>query len=196
MTVHTLPGPRAAERAPRSGVVPNGVLGMLIFVGTEIMLFAGFVSAFTIMRASAIVWPPPGQPRLPAGETAFNTAVLLASGVALALAGRAFRRHAPDARRPLLAAMLLGAAFVALQGREWVMLLREGLTLTSSTLGGFFYLIVGLHALHAVVAIGVLAYAYSRLRRGFLPAGVLGAAEVLWYFVVGIWPFLYWRVYL
>ena len=163
---------------------------------TEIMLFAGFVSAFTIMRQSALLWPPPGQPRLPVGETAINTVVLLASGVALYVAGKSYRRQAPSARRPLLLAILLGGAFVLLQGREWVMLLGQGLTLHSSTLGSFFYLIVGMHALHAVVALGALTYAYRRLRRGFLPAGLMGAAEVLWYFVVGIWPFLYWRVYL
>ena len=196
MSVHTLPGPRSGSRVSRAAIVPNGVFGMLIFVMTEVMLFAGFVSAFTIMRKSALVWPPPGQPRLPVGETAVNTAVLLASGVALWFAGRAYRRNAPSARRPLLLAMALGVAFVVLQGREWVMLLGEGLTLTSSALGSFFYLIVGMHAVHALVAVGVLGYAYRRLQRGFLPAGVMGAAEVLWYFVVGVWPFLYWRVYL
>jgi hypothetical protein len=52
------------------------------------------------------------------------------------------------------------------------------------------------HALHAVVALGILAWAWSRLQRGFLSAGLMGAAEVFWYFVVGIWPFLYWRIYL
>jgi len=196
MSVHTLPGPRTLSRAPHAPIIPNGVMGMLIFVCTEIMLFAGFVSAFTIMRTSALVWPPPGQPRLPAAETAFNTALLLASGVALFVAGRAFRRNAPKALRPLLVATLLGSAFVLLQGREWVQLIGKGMTLTSSALGSFFFLIVGAHALHAIVAIGILAYAWNRLRRGFLPAGVMGAAEIFWYFVVGVWPFLYWRVYL
>lgn len=196
MSVHTLPIPPALARTSRAAVVPNGVLGMLIFVFTEIMLFAGFVSAFTIMRASALLWPPPGQPRLPVTETAFNTLLLLASGVALHRAGRAFHRNAPTALQPLLATMLLGGAFVVLQGREWIQLLGEGLTLTSSALGSFFYLIVGLHALHAIVAVGLLAYAWSRLRRGFLPPGVFGAVQVFWYFVVGVWPLLYWRVYL
>lgn len=196
MSVHTLPRFREGSRPPRTQIVPNGVMGMLIFVVTEVMLFAGFVSAFTIMRASALLWPPPGQPRLPVSETAFNTAVLLASGAALYVAGRAYRRNAPKALRPLLVAMLLGAFFVVCQGREWVLLLGEGLTLTSSALGSFFYLIVGMHAIHAVVALGILAYAWNRLRRGFLPSGVMGAAEVFWYFVVGIWPLLYWRIYL
>ncbi|MCC6640851.1 MAG: cytochrome c oxidase subunit 3 [Deltaproteobacteria bacterium] len=192
-TLHALPRP------PQSGgaqLVPSAVMAMLIFVVTEIMLFAGFVSAFTIMRRSALVWPPPGQPRLPVMETAANTALLLASGVTLVIAHRAFRRHAPDARTPLLATLLLGSAFVVLQGREWVQLLAAGLTMTSSTLGSFFYLVVGLHALHAVVALGLVASAWSRLRRGFLARSFFGVTEVFWYFVVGIWPLLYWRLYL
>ena len=51
-----------ARRAP---VLPNGVLGMLIFVATEIMFFSGLISAFVIGKSNAIGgWPPPGQPRL------------------------------------------------------------------------------------------------------------------------------------
>ena len=169
---------------------------MLIFVGTEIMLFAGFVSAFTIMRGSAVIWPPPGQPRLPIYETAFNTLLLLASGGALWLAGRRFRAGPGFARVPLVASIALGAAFVLLQGREWVGLVAQGLTLQSSALGSFFYLIVGLHALHALVAIAVLGWAWRLLGRGQLRPATLAAAQIFWYFVVGVWPVLYWRVYL
>jgi cytochrome c oxidase subunit 3 len=169
---------------------------MLIFVVTEIMLFSGFVSAFTIMRGSAVIWPPPGQPRLPIEETAFNTALLLASGAVLFVARRRFRVSQASARMPLLAAIVLGAAFVLLQGREWVLLIAQGLTLRSSALGSFFYLIVGFHALHAVVALGVLIWAWRKLSRGSIPPTTLAAAEIFWYFVVGVWPVLYWRVYL
>jgi heme/copper-type cytochrome/quinol oxidase subunit 3 len=169
---------------------------MLIFVVTEIMLFSGFVSAFTIMRGSAVIWPPPGQPRLPIAETAFNTVLLLASGAVLYLARRRFRVSQPSARTPLLVAIVLGAAFVLLQGREWVSLIAQGLTLRSSALGSFFYLIVGFHALHAVIALGVLIWAWRKLVRGAIPTTTLAAAEIFWYFVVGVWPVLYWRVYL
>ncbi len=170
---------------------------MLFFVGTEIMLFAGFVSAFTVYRASAPVWPPLDQPRLPLEETALNTAALLASGVLLFLASRLLRQGDREkATRALLASILLGAFFVVFQGAEWVALLGEGLTLTSSNLGAFFYLIIGVHAIHAVVAIGILISAWLRLRSGFLPPTFLGSAEIFWYFVVGVWPVLYLRVYL
>jgi heme/copper-type cytochrome/quinol oxidase subunit 3 len=171
-------------------------MGMLIFVAIEAMMFAGMISAFTIIKSSALVWPPPDQPRLPVGETLVNTAALLASGVCLYQAQRLFARDRRRARRPLLAAMLLGAFFVIFQGVEWLALVREGLTLTSSNLGSFFYLIVGMHALHAVAALGVLAYSWLRLQRGWLAQSQLAAAQVFWYFVVGLWPVLYAVVYL
>ena len=184
-------------RPERRAIIPNGLLGMLIFVLTEAMLFAGFISAFTIAKAGAPVWPPPDQPRLPVEATAFNTVMLLLSGVLLLVAHRSFHRgHRAAMRGPMWAALGTGAFFVLFQGVEWVRLIGQGLTLTSSTYGGFFYVIVGMHALHAVGAIGLLAYACLRLHRGFLTPSLFGAAEALWLFVVGVWPVLYGVVYL
>jgi cytochrome c oxidase subunit 3 len=186
--VHSAPeGPQA--------LLPSGVLGMLIFVITEAMLFAGMISAFMIVRASAPVWPPPGQPRLPLGATALNTAALLASGVVLWRAQRSFRHDPARARTPLFAAIALGAAFVLLQGIEWFRLVREGLTLSSSNHGSFFYLIVGTHAVHAMGAILALAWTGWLLSQRRLRQTTFAAVQVLWYFVVGIWPILYLRVY-
>ena len=187
---------RVAAESERAPLVPRAVMGMLIFVVTDLMLFAGLLSAFSIVRAGSLVWPPPDQPRLPVQATAFNTALLLASGVALFLAQRTFFRDRVAARRPLLLSMLLGACFVLFQGVEWVRLIHQGLTLTSSTLGSFFYLIVGVHALHAVAALVVLVRTGRRLERGWLAQDQLAAAQVFWYFVVCLWPFLYWVVYL
>ncbi len=182
---------------PREQIIPNAVLGMLIFVMCEAMMFAGLISAFTIVRTSALgAWPPPGQPRLPLEETAINTAALLLSGVLLYLAHRAFRREPRSASRLLLISIGLGAFFVVFQGFEWAALIREGLTLTSSNHGSFFYLIVGMHALHAVAALIVLVYVWDRLRRSGPASSLFYGAQVFWYFVVGLWPILYLRVYL
>jgi cytochrome c oxidase subunit 3 len=172
---------------------------MGLFVFTEVMLFAGFISAFVIVQSNAPagIWPPPGQPRLPIGRTALNTLALLASGVALFVAGRRFQGQRPDsAARWMGSALALGVFFVAAQGVEWVALLRQGLTLTSSQLGSFFFLIVGLHATHAVVAIAALAWAWRALVARRLTDSWLGAIQIFWYFVVLIWPVLYWKVYL
>jgi cytochrome c oxidase subunit III len=178
--------------------VPNAVLGTIVFVAAEIMFFAALISAHTIARASTMegMWPPPGQPRLPLERTAINTAALLLSGVLLWLAKRAMRSAPKVARRYLEGSILLGIAFVSLQGVEWARLLRQGLTLTSSAAGSFFYLIVGTHALHAVAAIGFLVWVYFRLCRGSLRPEVFTATQVFWYFVVALWPIIYLRVYL
>lgn len=188
----------ARRRAGPTAVVPSGVLAMLVLVGTEVMLFAGLVSAYLIGRAGAAGWPPPGQPRVPVGVTAFNTALLLASGAALAAADRRLggRAGRPAAVRWLAAAMALGIAFVALQGYEWTRLVWFGLTLRSSTYGSFFYLVVGAHALHAVAALLGLAWAAGRLRAGTLGLDTFRAVQVFWYFVVAVWPALYVVVYL
>lgn len=186
---------RVVTESRRQPLVPNGVMGMLIFVIVEVMIFAGLISAFEIIRASAMVWPPPDQPRLPVEATAVNTAALLASGALLLFSRRSFTRDPRRAQTPLLFAMLLGAFFVIFQGREWVALIGEGLTLSSSALGSFFYMIVGLHALHAIVAIAVLFYTWRLLRQGWLASSQLAVAEVFWYFVVGLWPILYLVVY-
>lgn len=189
------PRPRRSEK-----VVSNGVLGMILFVFVEIMLFAGFISAFVIIRARAVgsVWPPPNQPRLPFEQTAVNTSALLASGILLLAAHRMhLREGSPRAVGALLAlATLLGSAFVFLQGVEWAALIGEGLTMTSSTYGALFYTIIGAHAAHAVVAIGVLAWAWVRVARSSLSREAISSVAIFWYFVVLVWPFLYFQVYL
>jgi len=195
--VLTMDGSRPEPRR-RTQIVANGVLGMIMFTFTEAMLFAGMISAHAIVRARSAgqMWPPFGQPRLPIEQTAFNTAALLVSGVALVLAHFAYRKRARQALGPLAIAVLLGLFFVVFQGVEWAALLDEGLTLQSSAYGGFFYLIVGAHALHAVAAILCLVWAWFRLRRGSLSAAQLGTVEVFWYFVVLVWPLIYLKVYL
>jgi cytochrome c oxidase subunit 3 len=194
MSVVATPRPVA-----RPTVVPSGVLAMLVLVGAEIMLFAGLTSAFVIGKAAAgaLGWPPLDQPRLPVAATAANTVVLLLSGALLARGQAALAARAASRAAALVTgAAGLGAWFVAWQGYEWARLAGFGLTLTSSTYGAFFYLIVGAHALHVVAALGALGWAAHRLRWGRLEATTLQAIGLFWYFVVGLWPVLYVLVYL
>jgi len=182
----------------RREVVPSSVLAMLVFIATEVMFFAGLFSAFTITRAGSapLAWTLPAGLVLPVAETAFNSVALLASGVLAFVAYRQFRRlDMPAAARTLLAATLLGTLFVVLQGREWWSLLSQGVTMQSTALSAFFYLIVGTHAVHAVAAIIGLAVAWVRLRSGRLSSGFFFGALTFWYFVVGVWPVVYFRVY-
>ena len=183
---------------PRRGFTDHALFGMAVFVFTEIMLFAGFLSAYLIVRNSVMpgLWPPADQPRLPFERTAFNTAALLASGALVWMAHRAVTRRGPQAARlPLSLGLALGALFVALQGVEWVSLLRQGLTLESSQVGAFFYLIIGAHALHAVCALGLLTWSWAGLVAGRFRPARFGAAQLLWYFVVLVWPVLWLVIY-
>jgi len=184
--------------APTSPLIPSGVMGMLLFVFSEVMFFAGLISAFAIVKAMAPggIWPPPGQPRLPIEATGLNTAALLLSGVALFYANRVYSKDPQKAKLPVLVALLLASFFVFFQGLEWASLIGEGLTFTSSQLGSFFYMIIGSHAIHAVAAICGLGYIYVQLLRDKLAPTQFWTAQVFWYFVVGIWPILYWQVYL
>ncbi len=182
----------------REPVIASGVLGMLIFIFTEVMFFAGLISAHTIVRSQVAgeLWPPYGQPRLPVEQTAVNSLALMVSGVVLILAWFAFRREPSRARIPLLLSILLGTVFVGFQGMEWMALLSEGLTIQSSTYGGFFYLIVGAHAVHAVGALVGLVWAFYQLDKELLTASQLATVSAFWYFVVLVWPMLYIKVYL
>ena len=183
--------------AGRRGFTDHALFGMAIFVFTEVMLFAAFTSAFLIIRNSTPpgMWPPADQPRLPFESTAFNTALLLVSGILVVWAQRAFARGPAGARLPLTLALLLGVAFVGLQGFEWAGLLAQGLTMTSSQIGGFFYLIVGCHALHALCALTLLAVCWRGLMNGTLRASRLAAAQLFWSFVVLVWPIVWLVVY-
>ena len=187
-----------APPAPRRPVLPNAVVGVITFILTEAMFFAGMISAFVIARAGspAGLWPPPDQPRLPVEATAVNTVVLIASGVLLVIANRKFRQSPKTATTTMLGAVILGTAFLVGQGFEWVQLIGEGLTMQSSNHGAFFYFIVGSHGLHVLAGATALAGLYFRQRAGQLTQEVLWARSIFWYFVVGVWPVIYWQVYL
>ena len=185
--------------APQRPLIDSRQFGMLLFIVTEVMFFASLVSAYLIIRSGLDEWPPWGQPRLPIWSTAFNTAVLLSSGVAAYLAGRQFWAGLETARRTLGIAVVLGTFFLVFQGYEWVQMLGFGLTMTSSTYGGLFYLIIGAHGVHVLGALIALVYTWMRMNPAQerpLTQGGASAVRMLWYFVVGVWPILYVLVYL
>lgn len=159
------------------------------------MFFAGLLSAFLILRAGASGWPPPGQPRLPVAVTGANTFILLLSGVTVYLALRAIRAgDAKGMRRWLLSTALLGAVFLTVQGSEWVRLVRYGLTFTSSLYGATFYTLIGAHGLHVAAAVGALVLVLVRALHGAYSAQQhtdVTLIRMYWFFVVGIWPVLY-----
>jgi cytochrome c oxidase subunit 3 len=196
------PAVAASDGGPggRAAPVDNAVIGTVIFIAAETMLFAGLVSALLILRAGAEGWPPPGQPRLPVAVTGLNTAVLLLSALAVRRAAVAARRRTRGGvARWLGVTATLGATFLAIQGTEWIRLLHHGLTARTSVYGGTFYTVIGCHGLHVLGAVGALLVVLARVTQDRRPEGLRGAlaaCQLYWLFVVGVWPVLYVLVYL
>ncbi len=178
--------------------VPSGALGMIILLFTELMFFIGLICAYIVNRAGVVNWPPVGQPRLPIEITGVNTLFLLTSAFTLFLFYRRYQKKV-NAKTMLLLTIGFGVLFLGIQGFEWIRLLGFGLTSTSSLYGAFFYGIVGIHALHVIIGVLLLFYLLSQYNNaGNLPEikGTVLACTMYWYFVVAIWPFLYFLVYL
>ncbi|MDO8519553.1 MAG: heme-copper oxidase subunit III [Deltaproteobacteria bacterium] len=170
----------------------SGKVGMILFLAAETMFFAGLVSAYLILRAKFSNWPPLGQPRLPVYSTGINTAFLLLSAFT-------FQRGVKNSDRNWISiTFILGTLFLVLQGTEWVKLLSFGLTGDQNIYAGSFYLIIGAHGAHvlaALVFLLILALQAGKIDPARLTLR-LEAARYYWFFVVGIWPVLYFLVYI
>ena len=190
--------PPAPPRA-LAPIVSNARLAILMFIAAEVMFFAGLIGAFIVFKLAAPLWPPAFQPRLPTEVTGVNTAVLLLSGVAMALAmGAAKRQERARLIRWLSIAVLLGAVFLLVQGYEWVRLIGYGLKLSSGVYGATFYTLIGCHGAHVLGAVSWLGIVLARATSGRYdrrPEAV-ELCGIYWIFVVALWPALYALVYL
>lgn len=185
---------------PNTPIGTNAWLGTVMFLGAEAMFFAGLIGAFLVFRLGSPVWPPPFQPRLPIGITGINTLILLASAATMHWALRGARGgDRPRLVRSLSWTALLGTAFLAVQGYEWLRLLHFGLTVSSSVYGGLFYTLIGFHAAHVAGALIWVLVVWWKARRGRYTrqhhTGVQ-TCSMYWTFVVALWPVLYGLVYL
>jgi len=178
----------------------NARLGMLIFLGAETMFFAGLVGAFLVYRMANETWPPMSMPRLPVEVTGINTLILLYSASTMWRANRAIRLgQQQELRRLLLYTAVLGLVFLTVQGYEWTKLISYGLTLSSGVYGATFYVLIGCHGLHVWGAVVWLGWVWLRATQQRYTAtrrtGVV-LCGMYWMYVVGLWPVLYWLVYL
>lgn len=181
--------------------INNAILGMLLFIGAEVMFFAGLIGAFIVLRFGAADWPPPGQPRLPVAVTGVNTAILLVSGFTIFKTRRLLKNwHRQNILRGLTITLALGVLFLAVQGFEWTRLIGFGLSFTSNIYGTVFYILIGCHALHVLGAVIWLMTLVSRLKmnpQAYTASSHIGIklSVMYWYLVVALWPVLYGLVY-
>lgn len=185
-------------RARLTKAESTSYVGMVIFLGSWAMMFAALFFSYAIVRARAVAWPPPGEPRLPVLLPGLNTLVIGGSSVVMAAAVRA---HGLGRRRLasmlLLGAAGLGAVFLALQGIVWVGIYRAGLAPSSGPYGSVFYALTAFHGLHVLVGLAALLALATCLRaaRGASRSSVR-LWGMYWHFVGVVWAALYLTVYL
>ena len=178
-------------------------LGMLVFLGSEIVLFGSLIYAYIDARYRLMGWPPPGMPHLDVTLPALNTDVLIASGITMEIALIRFRRG--DFRRFrifLIVTIVLGALFLTGQAWEY---LHVGFGLSGGIMASTFFVLTGLHGAHVTAGLLVLFYALLNVerRRRSHPGGgassgidMLQAGTYYWHFVDVVWVVLFIILYL
>jgi len=168
---------------------------MLMLIAAETMLFVGLIGSYLIFRLGSVAWPS-AQLYLPIAITWLNTVILLASGYAMYRAVRAARlRNQPMASSWLGRTTLLGVLFLAIQGYEWLQLIRDGLTIATGIYGATFYTLIGCHALHVLVAVVWLGILLGRTRKRLIPLQI-EICGMYWHYVCALWMVLFALVYL
>ena len=204
-TKPTVSAPVQATPPPsRGSQISMGMLSMMFFIGSEIMLFGSLFAAYFFVRFNvADQWPPlneAGEPfELPKVITGVNTAILVASSFTVHW-GEHRLKHYNDRKgleRGLLVTMFLGGTFLLIQVNEYIHL---GFTPQCEAFGSAFYTLTGFHGLHVFVGLTLLTLCYIRVKRArdFTPewSTPMKAASVYWHFVDVVWVILYVLVYL
>jgi cytochrome c oxidase subunit 3 len=131
------------------------------------------------------------------------TVVLLTSSLTMVAAvAAAHGGRKPAALRWLGVTMLLGVVFAALHLREWLAMIGEGWRLFQNPLGGSplfgatFFGITGLHLLHVICGVVVIAVIARGFRRGRFDADHVETTSLYWHFVDLVWMFVFPLVYL
>ena len=198
-------------------------LGMWVFLATEVMFFGGLFAAYTIFRNLYYPGFVAGSHLLEVKFGATNTAVLICSSLTMAMAVRSAQT---GKRRALivylLATIALGLAFLGIKFYfEWyhdyldaivpgvhfapsAELLAHWAALHVSPkhvelFMYFYFVMTGVHALHMVVGVGILAVLVVMAWQGKFGPDRFNAVEMsglYWHFVDIIWIFLFPLLYL
>jgi len=192
----------AAGASHADGGISNVILGMLLFITSEVMFFAGLFAAYFNVRAAAPVWPPiEFQDKLHALPFAGPATVLLIiSSFTCQVGVWAIRKN--DRRgltRAIAVTLTLGAAFLIIQAIDYVNLYGEGVRLDSGTFGTTFYTLTGFHGAHVfggVIMLGVVLYRGLAGQFSGRHYDAVEAASLYWHFVDVVWILLFSLLYL
>ncbi|HET7421206.1 MAG TPA: heme-copper oxidase subunit III [Candidatus Dormibacteraeota bacterium] len=194
------------EQAPQYPSIKPGMMGMYIFLASEVMFFGSLFAMYFYLFGSHPAWPPPApssRPEFyvsPIPVPAINTVVLLSSGVTCHFALDALA-HNNRARFFFLqiATIVLGLGFEFGQLYEFIAAFGRGLNLTANTFASAFFTMTGFHGAHVLGGLILLTLILYRAARGqFDSRNHVGPAAVTlyWHFVDIVWVFLFGILYI
>ena len=197
--------PEAESAAPSEPMEPSDhavtsasplAVGVVVWLASEVMFFAGLFAAYFVLRADTDPWPPDGA-ELDVPQALLSTALLLTSSFTMHLAVKAAERD--DHRmvgRWLGVTITLGVVFLANLALEWVLL---DFQLDTDAYGTIYYLITGFHGLHVLGGL-VLMLAVAGLVLGRGSRAPIGQSVAVtgyyWHFVDIVWIFVFLTIYL
>ena len=183
--------------AHQSSRVDARVLGMFLFIASEVMLFGAFFTAYFFIRVvNSYPWPPHGF-HLPVFVAGVNTAILVTSSFTMHWSLQSIKRgNRAGLQAGLLLTFLMGLVFLLTQAREYS---RVGFAPHDGAFGTIFYCLTGLHGAHVFVGLSILLFMTIRAFRGhFSPEHHHGVeiGGIYWHFVDVMWIVVYSTVYL
>jgi cytochrome c oxidase subunit 3 len=208
------PGHAVSEHSPTAalahdarGGISNPILGMILFICSEVMFFSGLFAAYFSVRASAIQWPPivandpdltehfnlHAEPWFAAGLTL----ILITSSVTCQLGVWAIRR---DDRTGFIRAMgvtlVLGIVFLIGQIYDYATL---GFGVSDTPFGTTFYTLTGFHGAHVFGGAVMLSVVLYRGLAGQFSSrhhDAVEATSLYWHFVDVVWIALFATLYI
>jgi len=194
--------PMAGLAHDRRGGISNPVLGMLLFITSEVMFFGGLFAAYFSVRANAAQWPPEEFHEtlkiLPFVGPA--TILLILSSFTCQFAVWAISRDDRTAfLRNMTVTAALGITFLLMQATDYTALGADGLTLSSGTFGTTYYTLTGFHGAHVFGGVIMLSVVLYRGMAGQFSSkhhDAVEGASLYWHFVDVVWILLFSLLYL
>jgi cytochrome c oxidase subunit 3 len=189
-----------ADHPPVANVssrVDARLLGMFLFIASEVMLFGSFFTAYFFVRVvNGYSWPPHGD-HLPVFVAGVNSAILLTSSATMHWALQSIKRgNRAGLQAGLVLTFLMGATFLGTQIAEYS---RIGFAPRDNAFATIFFCLTGLHGAHVFVGLTLLLFATVRAFRGHFSAEHHHGVEIpgiYWHFVDVMWIVVYTTVYI
>lgn len=179
------------------GLTP-GRLGLWALIASEIVLFAGLLGSYLLLRTARPEWLAQSE-HLNIWAGTLNSLVLLTSNFFMMKAATAVdENRSEDIKRFLSLTIFLGVAFLGVKAFEYSTEFHHGLFPSSGGFWSFYFLLTGTHALHIVGGLTAIGMLLGRAMKGTLEPvkGRVFLTGLYWSFVELVWIFLFPLLYL